>query len=92
MGFCAMGPKSGKEHQAVMLVGELMMNFSISTALQDSIFTGTLELRRIQTHNFSTAFIMTLLKTGQKSQLKNTQFTSLFGRSSLAESDRPLSD
>ena len=37
--------------------GESIVNSNTFTALQDSISGDTLELRRIQTHGFSTIFI-----------------------------------
>ena len=51
-----------------------------------------LTLRRIQTHSFCTAFIVILLKTDERSKLRNTRFIIPLGRrSSQANSNMPSS-
>ena len=63
------GPIEGKEWQTVMLVvnvGELTVNSSTFSALQDSISSETLVLGRIQTHSLSTVFIDYCLKASRK--------------------------
>ena len=66
------------------------MNFSILTALQDSISTETLTLGKIQTYNVCTAFFKIFLKTGERSQVTIMQFTNPLVGSSCVKSDSPL--
>ena len=59
---------------------------SILSELQISTSGEVPTLRRIQKHGFCAAFIVILLKTGERSQLKNTKFTIPFGWSSHSDS------
>ena len=71
--------------------GGFTMNTSILSELWISTSSEVLTLRRIQTYSLCTAFIVILLKTGERSQLKSTKFTIPFGASSHADSNRPPS-
>ena len=68
-----------------------MLDTSIFSGLQISTSNEALALRRIQKHSFCTAFIVILLKTGERSQLKNTRFTAQLGGNSHADDDGPPS-
>ena len=68
-----------------------MLNTSILSELWISTSGKVLALERIQTQSFCIAFIVILLKTGERSQLKNKKFTIPLRESSHADSNRPPS-
>ena len=68
-----------------------MMNSSILSGMWINTSSKVLTLRRIPTHSICTAFIIILLKTGDRSQLMNTGFTIPLWGSSHVDSSKPPS-